>query len=104
MTVSVLHRFFLVNINAITVTLSIGVGLIDKELVGSFEVDGLGMSLILGVNGNVRKIQVREGGFDLMEAVVKTVSKGATKLLQEGVEVMVLSHHILLSRAVTSSV
>ena len=101
---SILHGFFLVNLNSTLVTLRVGVGLIGEELVSAFGIDRLGRSLCLGVDGDVRKIHVREEGFDLMEAVVKTVSKGATKLLQEGVEVMVLSHHILLSRAVTSSV
>ena len=74
-------EFFLVNINTITVTLRVEVGLIGEELVSSFEVNGLGRSPSLGVDGNVRKIQVKEGGFDLTEAVVKTVGKGATKLL-----------------------
>ena len=74
--------FFLVIINTITITLRVRVGFISKELIGSFGVDELGRSLSPSVNGNVRKIQVREGGFDLMEAVIKTVSKGAPKLLQ----------------------
>ena len=97
MTGNVLDGFFLVNLNSILVTLRVGIGLIDEELIGSFGVDGLGRSLSLSVDGNVRKIQVREGGFDLMEAVVKTVGKGATKLLQEGVGVVILSYHILFS-------
>ena len=71
----------MVNLNSIPVTLRVGIGLIGEELVSSFEVDGLGRSLSLGVDGNVRKIQVKEGGFDLTEAVIKTVGKGATKLL-----------------------
>ena len=93
----VLNEFFLVTRNCIPVTLRIGVGLIGKELICSFEVDGLCKSLSLGIDGHVRKIQVREGGFDLTEAVVKTVSKVALKLLQDGIEVTVLSHHFLLS-------
>ena len=94
---NILDGFFLVNLNNIPITLRVGIGLIDEELVGSFGVGGLGRSLSLGVDRNVRKIQVREGGFDLMEAVVKTVSKGATKLLQEGVGVVIPSYRILLS-------
>ena len=94
---NVLDGFFLVNLNSILVTLRVGIGLIGKELIDSFGVDGLGRSLSLSVDGNVRKIQVREGGFDLTEAVVKTISKGATKLFQESVELVILSHCILLS-------
>ena len=94
---SILHGFFLVNLNSTLVTLRVGVGLIGEELVSAFGIDRLGRSLCLGVDGDVRKIHVREEGFDLMEAVVKTVSKGATKLLQEGVKVTILSHPILLS-------
>jgi len=52
-TVSVLHRFFLVIINTITLTFWVRVGLIDEEVVSSFEVDGLGRSLGLCINGNV---------------------------------------------------
>ena len=94
---SILHGFFLVNLNSTLVTLRVGVGLIGEELVSAFGIDRLGRSLCLGVDGDVRKIHVREEGFDLMEAVVKTVSKGATKLLQEGVKVTILSQPILLS-------
>ena len=53
---SVHDRFFLVNLNSIFVTLGVGVGFIDEELVGFFGVDGLGRSLSLGIDGNVRKI------------------------------------------------
>ena len=79
---SVLLGFFVVIINPVIVTLRVRVGLISEELIGPFGVDRLGRSLSLGVNGNVRKIQVREGGFDLIVVVIKTISKGAPKLLQ----------------------
>lgn len=79
---SVLLGFFVVIINPVIVTLRVRVGLIGEELIGPFGVDRLGRSLSLGVNGNVRKIQVREGGFDLIVVVIKTISKGAPKLLQ----------------------
>ena len=96
-TSSILDRFFLVNLSSIPVNLRVEVGLIGEELIGSFGVDGLGRSLSLGIDGNMRKIQVREESFDLTKAVVKTVSKGAPKLLQDGVRVMVISHYFLLS-------
>ena len=73
--------FFLVTRNCIPVTLRIEVGLIGEELVYSFGVDGLCRSLSLRIDRHVREIQVREGGFDLTEAVVKTISKGIPKLL-----------------------
>ena len=41
----------------------------------------MGWSLGMGVNGNMGKVQVWERGLDLMEAIIKTVNKGATKLL-----------------------
>jgi len=96
-TSSILDRFFLVNLSSIPVNLRVKVGLIGEELVGSFGVDGLGRSLSLGIDGNMRKIQVKEESFDLTKAVVKTISKGPPKLLQEGVRVMVISHYFLLS-------
>lgn len=79
---SVLLGFFVVIINPVIVTLRVRVRFIGEELIGPFGVDRLGRSLSLGVNGNVRKIQVREGGFDLIVVVIKTISKGAPKLLQ----------------------
>ena len=82
MTSSDLHGFFLVNINTSTVTLRVRVGLINEELLGSFAVDELDRSLSRGINEDVRKVQVRIGDFNLMEAVIKSISEGATKLLQ----------------------
>ena len=49
-------RFFFVNLNSIPVTLRVGVGVIDEELISSFGVDRLGKSLSLGIDGNMRKI------------------------------------------------
>ena len=73
---NIFDRFFLVSRNCIPVTLRVEVGLIYEELVYSFGVDELYKSLSLSIDGHMRKIQVREGCFDLTEAVVKTVSKG----------------------------
>ena len=75
------NGFFLISMSSTPVSLRVGVGFIGKELIDSFRVDGLGWSLGLDVNGDVGKVQVRERSFDLMEAIVKAVSKGATKLL-----------------------
>ena len=75
------NRFFLVNMSSLPVILKVRVGFIGKKLVGSFEVDGLGWSLGLGANGNMGKVQVRERGLDLTEAIIKAIGKGATKLL-----------------------
>ena len=36
----------------------VGVSFISKKLIGSFRVNGLGLSLGLGVNGNVGEVQV----------------------------------------------
>ena len=72
----------MVNINTSTVTLRVRVGLINEELLGSFAVDELDRSLSRGINEDVRKVQVRIGDFNLMEAVIKSISEGATKLLQ----------------------
>lgn len=79
------------------VNLRVGVGFISKKLVGSFGVDGLGWCLGLGVNGDVRKVQVREQSLNLTEGIIKVVDEGATKLLQKSVRVTILPYHILLS-------
>lgn len=57
---SILNGFFLVKLNNISITLRVKVGLIGEELISSFGVEELGKSLSLGVDGNMRKIQVRE--------------------------------------------
>ena len=75
------NGFFLVSMGSIPITLRVGVGFISKKLDGSFEVDRLGWSLSLGINGDVEKVQVQERGLDLTEAIIKTVDKKATKLL-----------------------
>ena len=67
--------------SSLPVILKVRVSFIGKKLVGSFKVDGLGWSLGLGANGNMGKVQVRERGLDLTEAIIKAIGKGATKLL-----------------------
>ena len=51
-----LDGFLLLKLVGISVTLRVGIGVISKELVGSFGVDGLGWSLSRGVDGNVWKV------------------------------------------------
>ena len=97
LTCTVPNRFFMVSRGNIPVNLGVGVGFISKKLVRSFEVDGLAWSLGLGVNGDVGKVQVRERGLDLTEAIVKSVGKEATKLFYKGVGIMILPYRILLS-------
>ena len=53
MTSNILDGLFLINLSSIPITLRVGIGLIGKELVGSFGVDGLSWSLSLGINRNV---------------------------------------------------
>ena len=53
MTANVLDGFFLIDLTSVSVTLRVGIGFISKELVGSFEVDGLGWSLSLGIDRDV---------------------------------------------------
>ena len=74
------NRFFLVSRGSISVTLRVGVSFIGKKLVTSFGVDRLGWSLGLGIDRDVGKVQVRDRGLSLTEAVIKVVGKGATKL------------------------
>lgn len=50
----------------------------------------MGWSLGLGIDGDMGKVQVEEGGLDLKEAIVKTVSKGAAEFPQEVVVVTIL--------------
>lgn len=92
-----LDGFLLLNLTDIFVTLRVGIGVMSKELVGSFEVVKLGWSLSLGIDGDMLKVQVKEWCFNLMETIIKTVSKVATKLLQKGVRVMILPNRVLLS-------
>lgn len=54
------NEFFLVSMSNTLVSLRVGVGFIGKKLVGSFGIDGLGCCLGLGVNGDVRKVQIWE--------------------------------------------
>ena len=81
--------FFLVNINSIPVILRVEIGFIGKKLICSFGVDQLGQSLGLGLGW--------KRSFNLTEAIVKAISEGATKLLQEGIGVTILPYCILLS-------
>ena len=53
MTSGNLNGFLLLNLVGISVTQRVEIGVINKELVDSFRVDGLGWSLSLGDNGNV---------------------------------------------------
>ena len=53
MAANVLDGFFLIDLTSVSVTLRVGIGFISKELVGSFEVDGLGWSLSLGIDRDV---------------------------------------------------
>jgi len=92
-----LNEFLLLKLAGISVTLRVRIGVISKELIGSFEANKLGWSLSLGVDGNVWKVQIRERCFNLIETIIKIVSEGATKLLQEGVRVAILPNRNLLS-------
>lgn len=51
MTGDYLNGFLLLNL--IGITLRVGIGVISKELSGSFVVDGLGWSLSLGIDGDM---------------------------------------------------
>ena len=50
MTGTILDELFLINLSSILITLRVGIGLIGKELIGSFGVDGLSWSLSLGID------------------------------------------------------
>ena len=52
------NRFGLIYKSSLPVTLRVGNGVINKQLIGVFRVDGLGWSLGLGVNGNMGQVQV----------------------------------------------
>ena len=70
--------------------------IISKQLICALRMDGLSWSLGLGINGNMRQVQIWERSFDLTEAVVKATYIGATELCQEGVEVKILPYRFFL--------
>jgi len=75
-----LDGFLLITRNSVPVILKVDSYVLNEELVNLFRVSWRGWSLASGINWDVGKVQVRKRGFDLLEAVIKTISKGAAEL------------------------
>ena len=62
------------DISSVTMRI-VGQGIINKKFIRTLGVDGLNRGLVLGVDIDMTHVQVRIRSLDLMEGVVKTLSK-----------------------------
>ena len=80
LTGTMLDGFLLITRSSVPVILNVDGYVLSEELVDPFQVNWRGWSLASAINWDAGKVQVRKRGFDLLEAVIKTISKGAAEL------------------------
>ena len=83
--------------NGLSVPLSIKSGGNVEKLIGILRLDRSSWGLGHGVYGDLGQVQVKEGSFNLTEAIFEAVSKVAAELEKEGIGVTELCFPVLLS-------